>query len=86
LRSKGHTRSKGKGAKRQSGGTLIGVRVHTQASKQSKERAHSSKRGAQIPRRAHFPRNSKAKLKKELAIVPGSFVIFPCCYFSLRSP
>jgi hypothetical protein len=30
--------------------------------------------------------NSKAKLKKELAIVSGSFVLFPCCYFSLRSP
>jgi hypothetical protein len=45
----------------------------------SKERVHS-------PRRVHFPRNSKAKIKKELAIVPGSFVIFPCCYFILRSP
>jgi hypothetical protein len=43
-------------------------------------------RGAQIPRRAQVSRNSKAKLKKELAIVPGSFVIFPCCYYSLRSP
>jgi hypothetical protein len=43
-------------------------------------------REVQIPRRAQIPRELQSQAQVELAIVSGSFVLFPCCYICLRSP
>jgi hypothetical protein len=79
-----------KGRKRSRGAQAIASKQAKQVSqskvsKASKQASKQAKQATQAQGRAHFPRNSKAKLK-ELAIVPGSFVIISCCYFSLRSP